>query len=209
MLRRLGSNDQGFKSVVFQPGLNILVADKTQTSADTDSRNGSGKSSLIEILHFQLGMTRLTGSVLANRSLQDTRFVLELDWPGRDQPVTAWRSLKKRSRVDLSPDVATKDVLLTTAGQRTIPEWVEVLGRDLFGLPEQHKSLSARTLLGLYIRRVSQHAFNHPVKTFPTQAVAEASANVAYLLASIFHASGDGRRYGCRSSARVDSVIGV
>lgn len=37
-------------------------------------------------------------------------------------------------------------------------------------------------LIGLYIRRVSQHGFNEPVKTHPSQSVSVASAQVAYLL---------------------------
>lgn len=182
MLHRITSNDSRFKQIELREGLNILVADKTQGSSDTDSRNGAGKSSLIEILHFLLGMRSLGGSVLENPALHASAFTLYLDWPHRDEGLSVTRSLGRRPRVELSPNVVGSTQLVETAGEATIPEWVETLGRDLFALPADHKGLSARALLSLYIRRVSQHALDDPVKTYPSQSIAEATTNVAYLL---------------------------
>lgn len=182
MLRQLSSSDERFKSIAFKPGRNILIADKTDRSSGTDSRNGAGKSSIIEVLHFLLGMRTLSGSVLENAALQSDTFTLRLDWPGVSDGVTASRSLHKRSRIALEPNVTAGAALVEIAGDATVPEWVTVIGRDLFGFPDEHSGISARTLLGLYIRRVSQHGMDDPVKTFPTQSIAEATTNVAYLL---------------------------
>ncbi|WAP53473.1 hypothetical protein [Streptomyces sp. S465] len=55
MLRRLSADDERFKEVSFVEGLNLIVASTTASSADTDSRNSAGKSSLIELIHFLLG----------------------------------------------------------------------------------------------------------------------------------------------------------
>lgn len=164
MLRHLRSSDERFKRIEFKPGRNILIADKTERSSGTDSRNGAGKSSIIEILHFILGMRRLTGSVLENKALQTDTFSLRLDWPGVPDGVTASRGLAKRSRVTLAPDITEGATLVQTAGAATIPDWVAAIGRDLFGFPDEHVGISARTLLGLYIRRVSQHGMDDPVK---------------------------------------------
>lgn len=182
MLRQVRSSDARFKTITFRPGVNILMADKTDRSRDTDSRNGAGKSSIIEILHFILGMGRLTGSVMANAALRDDTFSLRLDWPSASEGLVASRSLTKKSRVHLAPNVAAESALIQTAGGATVAEWVAALGRDLFGFPGEHTGISARTLLSLYIRRVSQHGMDDPVKTYPTQSVAEATTNVAYLL---------------------------
>ena len=70
MLHRLSADDSRFKTVTFTPGLNLLVADKTASSADTDSRNSAGKSSVIELIHFLLG-ARANNKVLAlNKALR-------------------------------------------------------------------------------------------------------------------------------------------
>lgn len=185
MLREVRSSDPRFKAVAFGPGLNILVADKTATSTTTDSRNSAGKSSLIEILHYVLGMGRLTDSVMANRALREDVFTLVLDWPGLAERVTASRSLKPRSRskVGVSPDVTGgAHTLPTFARDVPVAEWLAAIGASLFGLPEEHEGVSVRGLLSLYARRVSQHGFDDPVQTFPRQSVTEASSNVAYLL---------------------------
>lgn len=55
MLRRLSADDRRFKPFEFRPGLNFLVAESTIKSSSTDSRNGSGKSSMVALLHFLLG----------------------------------------------------------------------------------------------------------------------------------------------------------
>lgn len=182
MLRHLNSSDERFKSIAFKPGRNILIADRTDRSSGTDSRNGAGKSSLIEILHFLLGMRNLRGSVLKNPALQADTFTLKLSWPSPAEEVAASRSLSKTSRVMLVPNVAAESTLVETAGNATVPEWVATIGRDLFALPEEHAGVSARSLISFYIRRVSQHALDDPVKTYPTQSIAEATTNVAYLL---------------------------
>lgn len=185
MLREVRSSDERFKAVALGPGLNILVADKTATSTTTDSRNSAGKSSLIEILHYVLGMGRLTDSVMANRALSEDVFTLVLDWPGLAEPVTASRSLKPRSRskVELSPDVTGGvDTLPTFARDVPVAEWLAAIGTSLFGLPDEYEGVSVRGLLSFYARRVSQHGFDDPVQTFPRQSVTEASSNVAYLL---------------------------
>jgi uncharacterized protein YydD (DUF2326 family) len=185
MLREVRSSDDRFKTVTLSPGLNIFVADKTDTSSTTDSRNSAGKSSLIEILHYVLGMGRLTDSVMANHALRDDRFTLVLDWPGLADSVSASRSLKPRSRskVEVSPDVTGgADTLPTFARDVPVAEWLAAIGASLFGLPDEHEGVSVRGLLSFYARRVSQHGFDDPVQTFARQSVTEASSNVAYLL---------------------------
>lgn len=202
MLRQLQSSNERFKSITFKPGRNILIAEKTERSTDTDSRNGAGKSSLIEILHFLLGMRDLRGSVLKNSALQADTFTLRLDWPTATERVTVSRSLSKRSRVLLEPNVAAESALLETAGNATIPEWVAAIGRDLYAFPEEHGGVSARTLLSLYIRRISQRALDDPVRTYPTQSIADATTNAAYLLGLDWRLAAEYKQLAGRESLR-------
>lgn len=54
-LSSLGSSDSRFKSLEFTSGLNILVADRTESSAQGDSRNSVGKTSFIKIMRYVMG----------------------------------------------------------------------------------------------------------------------------------------------------------
>ena len=184
MLHEITSDDDRFKSIRLRSGLNILLADKTTKSTDTDSRNGAGKSSFVEILHYLLGMRDLKDSVLKNSALGSHSFALRMDWPGREDGVSVRRTLvnRKRSRIELSPNVVGSTSQLDFSGAVTVPEWVEALGRRLFALPEEHRGVSARAMLSLYARRASQHGLDDAITTYPRQSYAEAATNIAYLL---------------------------
>ena len=65
MLYRLSANRASFKSIEFRKGLNIVLADR-QLPIDDDekteqrrTRNGAGKSSLIDLVHFLLAGGRV------------------------------------------------------------------------------------------------------------------------------------------------------
>ncbi|WP_258063248.1 ABC-three component system protein [Pseudoclavibacter sp. Z016] len=92
--------------------------------------------------------------------------------------------------------------LVQATGQATVPEWVAAIGRDLFGFPDEHTGISARALLGLYIRRVSQHGMDDAVQTFPRQSAAEATANIAYLLGLDWRLAASYQQLASRESLR-------
>ena len=54
-LHKLGSSDSRFRTLVFQDGMNILLADRTSESTMGDSRNGAGKTSFVKLLRYLLG----------------------------------------------------------------------------------------------------------------------------------------------------------
>jgi uncharacterized protein YydD (DUF2326 family) len=209
MLHELGADDSQFKTVRFQPGLNLLVAQKTHTSRATDSRNGSGKSSMVELLHFLLGARSDNRGLFARKELRATTFTLDLDWP-RSGRVRVSRSGRAAKEISLTPPIlgapfagVTDDSELVSifdidefgsVAQRaeserrrrtetiSLDEWQRAIERDLFGLPDQHPGVSGRILLGFLLRRVSDHGFNEAVRSFSRQSEAQASPNIAYLL---------------------------
>ena len=55
MIYEVSSSSPTFRTVRFTDGVNIVVADKGEKSSINNSRNGLGKTTLIEIIHFCLG----------------------------------------------------------------------------------------------------------------------------------------------------------
>ena len=201
MFRSLRSTDPRFKQINFRPGMNLLVADVTDTSSETDTRNGSGKSSLIELLHFLLGARTSRDSLFSLPDLDADTFTLHMDWPRCTDGVSIARTGGKPNDVTLDPNVALPGPPGPTA-TISAPEWQSVIERDLFNLPPEHPGISGRAMLSLLIRRVSSHAFNEPIRTFPQQSMAEAAANVAYLLGLDWNLVGRYRELATRESAR-------
>ncbi|WP_018908085.1 ABC-three component system protein [Salinispora arenicola] len=184
MLRQLSASDPRFKTIDFHDGLNVLVADTTSTSRDTDSRNSAGKSSMIELLHFLLGGGGDKNSLPAHRQLRDTTFGLRLDWPGIPDGLRVQRSASRTTAISLRPmpPGAAPDQLDLGAGEIQLPEWQRLIERDLFRLPTEHPGVSGRALLSFLMRRISSHAFNGPTRTHSRHSDAEGTTNLAYLL---------------------------
>lgn len=166
MLRRVSADDLRFKTLQFQAGLNLLVADTTERSATTDSRNGAGKSSLVELLHFLLGARADPGMVAMRKELRRTVFELFLDWPGQPEGLRVWRSGAQAATVTLEPDISTSGDSLfdldTGPVVVSVAEWNQLIETGLYGLEGEHPGVSGRALLSFAMRRVSSHAFNEP-----------------------------------------------
>ena len=54
MIRTLRCNQSSFHKVTFDRGLNVILADRTKEETKKQSRNGLGKSTLLELIHFCL-----------------------------------------------------------------------------------------------------------------------------------------------------------
>lgn len=192
MLRQLSADDERFKTVTFQSGLNLVVAEATAISRSTDSRNGSGKSSMIELLHFLLGARADNKHLAARKELRRTVFRLSLDWPGLSQELSVSRSGTDVKHVTLRPTLlgqpdlsgsSRSSLFGTDEGQKVpLAEWQALIEKGLFGLTGEHPGVSGRALLSFLIRRVGDHGFNEAVRSFSRQSEAKATPNLAYLL---------------------------
>ncbi|MFK0252594.1 ABC-three component system protein [Streptomyces sp. NPDC090445] len=205
MLRRLTANDPRFRAVDFRPGMNLLVAEATPGSAHTDSRNGTGKSSVVELLHFLLGAAVKKTSLPARPALRTTAFSLLLDWPGLDEPVQVSRCGAKPNLVrTVLAGAESGENLFSFRHMAEMPlaEWSARIERELFRLPADHAGISGRAMLALLMRRVGSHAFNDPVRTFPQQAPSEAAANLAYLLGLDWRLAGGYRAIAVQEATR-------
>lgn len=188
MLRSLDSSDARFRKVDFGPGLNLLVAEREDISSGTDSRNGAGKSSMIELLHFLLGARNEARAVWAHRAIRSYTFELRLDWPGSREPVSVQRSGASSGRIELMPDItrASQAALFdkAAAGLATavsLKEWQWVIERDLYRIPNESAELSGRTMLSFAMRRVNRGGFLSPTQSIVQQSPHDAMVNLCYL----------------------------
>lgn len=172
MINAVFANKASFKAVNFTSGFNVILADRTETSTARDSRNGLGKSTLIEIIHFCLGARTRKGTGLTASALRGWSFSLNLTLEGQEVVVT--RSVDEPSRVRLQGDTNGWAVQPRTEdGERffRIEDWKKVLGSLSFGLPineERQFSPTFRSLISYFIRP-GKDAFSTPFEYFRKQ----------------------------------------
>jgi uncharacterized protein YydD (DUF2326 family) len=203
MLRRLGADDPRFKTLQFKDGLNLIVADVTPKSLDTDSRNSAGKSSIVELIHFLLGARADNKQIARKKALRGIMFSLELDWPG----ISTWLQVRRSGRdtgfVYLNPNVARGANELDLGLERVpVADWNDLIESTLFGLGDEHEGVSGRSLLSFLIRRVSSHGFNEATRSFSRQSEADASTNLAYLLGLDWKLAGRYKDIAAREATR-------
>ncbi|MFE6305800.1 ABC-three component system protein [Nocardiopsis sp. NPDC057823] len=182
MLRELKADDSRFRAVIFRPGLNLLVADRTAASTNDQSRNAVGKTSAVELIHFLLGAEKTP--LVTRRENKETTFELVMDWPsapgGR---LSVHRSGKNHAKVHVDPDILghEPDALIQRGGTITVKEWRSALERELFGIREPDKALSGRLLLGFYLRRTEKNGFAEALKPNTPTSRHLATANLCHL----------------------------
>lgn len=79
MIHSVTSNNPLFKTVVFHPGFNVVLADRDSKAEERNTRNGAGKTTLIEIIHFCLGSSIQQNSVFKNSNLKGWSFAIMID----------------------------------------------------------------------------------------------------------------------------------
>ncbi|KAK0351590.1 hypothetical protein LTR94_024361, partial [Friedmanniomyces endolithicus] len=182
MIRSIRSDDQRFKSVTFGPGLNILLADKFDDQAkpadrksakDLRTRNGAGKSSFIDIIHFLLG-GKAEGA-LTSAALAEWSFSGEFGSPISSLEFGVERSL-------VAPKVIRR---LTSASSAdlTVNAFLQEIGRDWFKLPDATGpgGPSFRQMMAFFARRRRDGGYDHPTRTFRVQSTQSSEVNLAHL----------------------------
>ena len=188
MIRAVRCNQPQFKTVEFQPGFNVVLAERTKESTRKGSRNGLGKTTLIEIIHFCLGASSAKGKVLRQEPILGWIYYLDIEIRGHTYTVSRDTALPGRVCVkgDLAdwPVVAKTDL---TTGQAYYPvaEWNRLLGWLIFDLPlsvtDEKYSPSFRSLISYFVRR-GRDAFGGPFEHFRKQLLWDKQINNAFLL---------------------------
>ncbi|MEG4860765.1 DUF2326 domain-containing protein [Microcoleus sp. K1-B6] len=186
MIRAIRCNHTSFKTVEFRPGFNVVLADRTEESGSKDSRNGLGKSTLIEIIHFCLGSTLQKAKGLDSRNLRGWAFSLELTLS--NQVITVTRNTADKSKVVIEGDTTSWPIQpKEKEGQRVLSliNWKAILGNLLFGLPSDNEDKkfqpTFRGLISYFIRR-GRDAFSTPFEHYRKQVEWDKQVNNAFLL---------------------------
>lgn len=172
MINAVFSNKSSFKAVNFNIGFNVIIADRAETSSDRDTRNGLGKSTLIEIIHFCLGARTQKGKGLLVLALKGWTFSLNLTLASQEVIVT--RSTDRPSRVVIQGCTSDWAIQPRTEDEErilSVEDWKKVLGSLTFGLPiSQGKrfSPSFRSLIS-YLIRPGKDSYSIPFEYFSKQ----------------------------------------
>ena len=185
MIKAVKSTNKSFKEVHFKTGFNIVLADRTAKSSDKDSRNGIGKSTLIEIIHFCLGADLDKKSFLA--SLKEHSFILEIELNKKDLSVL--RSIDDPSVIQIEGDFSGLSIQPQydehyKAHIISDQNWKMILGESLFSLKNDKNTKyqpSFRSLIS-YFARKGLSSFNDPFKFLPSQKSWSVQSNNNFLL---------------------------
>lgn len=191
MIHEIRANMESFRPIKFTSGLNVILADRAEDSSRKDTRNGLGKSTLIEIIHFCLGANVNKGRGLAIPALEEWIFTMEISLG--DERITVSRAVAEPKTVTVKdlgddwPDLP--DIEFTGERSFTQEQWKAFLGYALFSLtpPEAPKyNPSFRSLISYFVRR-RHHAFGDPFSHFPNQKPWNKQVHIALLLGMDWH----------------------
>lgn len=188
MIHSVTANHPSFHAVEFTTGLNVILAERSQTSTVKDTRNGLGKSTLIEIIDFCLGSRATQGSGLLIEPLKDWAFTVELTLAGNRVRVTRAVADQIRIVIDgLTTGWAEQPDIDEDSGDRVFKadRWRTLLGWALFDVPRSVDQLpyklSYRSLISYFIRR-GPDAYASPFRHFRQQKTWDIQLHTAYLL---------------------------
>lgn len=190
MIHSITANNLSFNPVKFTTGLNVILADRTETSTQKDTRNGLGKSILIAIIHFCLGANVSKGKGLSIEPLRDWEFTLEITLAGNRLKVT---------RAIANPNIFMIDgetigwidqpVQENLFGKEPIElrldQWRAYLGQALFGLSPNDDTWkytpSFRSLISYFIRHGAD-TYSDPFRHARQQLPWDIQIHVGFLL---------------------------
>jgi len=208
MIHSVSANQQSFHTVTFTTGLNVILAERSEVSTEKDTRNGLGKSTLIEIIDFCLGSRATKGKGLLIEPLEQWVFTLEITLGGNR--VNVRRAVADQSRIVIDgptkgwPEQPDND---EETGERVFKadRWRSLLGWALFDLPGSTDQLSYRpsyrSLISYFVRR-GPDAYTSPFRHFRQQKTWDIQLHTAYLL-------GMNWEYAARWQALKDQEEGV
>ncbi|RYG19499.1 DUF2326 domain-containing protein, partial [bacterium] len=183
----MGSSIPTFKAVEFHPGMNIVLADQGPGSSGKDSRNGVGKTTLMEIVHFCLGGKLESDSTLGKPALGHAEFWIELELDGVRFSILRGVASEKTVLVAGMPDewiLPHRQQLGLDGTSLSLGELRTILGERAFGLGREEKGSHYPTFRSLFsfIAREGQAAYLSPFSTVPQMSAGDKQVLNSFLL---------------------------
>ncbi|MDR1871102.1 MAG: DUF2326 domain-containing protein [Deltaproteobacteria bacterium] len=192
MIHHLKSDLGHFKSLTFNPGLNIILADKSEGATNRRSRNDAGQTSFIELIHFLFGADIGNNSIFKSAALAESTFEIAIDIGG--QTVVASRSANLANKISLKgqgienwPLSSSRDrdsELLTMSNVN----WKANLGDWWFDIPiasddgSEGYNPSFRSLFSYFARRRNRGGRQSPFQHAEKQRFWDWQVSISHLL---------------------------
>lgn len=178
MIHQIFSTLPSFKNIEdLKPGLNVLLAQKTEGASSKQTRNRAGKTSFVELVHFLLGADAGPESIFRTKELVNSSFGMRFDLTAEHTVVERSGGTKAKIFVTVPP--ATKVKFSAT-------EWCAFLGEQMFGLSSLEaagsKPPSFRSLFAYFVRRQASGAFTTPEKQAAMQGTGDMQIALMFLL---------------------------
>lgn len=173
MIIELTSTLETFKPLKFKSGLNILVAERHGSSGAKETRNGTGKTSFIELVHYLLSDKRNADDDFHKPEIIGSEFCGKFSNGGSDFSICkksnpSADSLKKDGK-DITPKNLRKELAL---------QW--------FGLSEEDSSSTYGpkfgALISYFVRKERNGGFSSPVMNSTSQQGWDSQVCLSYLL---------------------------
>lgn len=173
MIYVVAANNPRYKDIALTSGLNVLLAERTETSTDQQTRNSSGKSSFIRVLHFLLGAN--ASPLFRDTELRSWTFALGMDL--RDERVIVARS---------GADSSKQHVLSGSLGYETLTlaQWKKRLATAWFPLPqpsEKHPP-TYRSMISYLVREANDGGMSNPFSNSSRQQQSNSQISLSYML---------------------------
>lgn len=199
MIYRIYSDMPTFKNLQLHQGLNLILADKSPGATERQTRNGAGKSSLTELIHFLLGANVDKSSIFTMKALSQYTFDMEFDLGHAQRQIertgrAPGKVIIRGANTEDWPTESSNVGFFRTSDLPDIraisnSQWRTVLGKIMFSLPESVEGLQAtryaptfRSLFSYFVRRQSVGGFLAPIKQTTYQQLWDQQVSISYLL---------------------------
>lgn len=189
MIKAIRCDQSSFRTVHLAEGMNVILADRTHEETKHDSRNGLGKSSLIEVIHFCLG-SRFSRSGLTAESIRGWTFSVDLEIGGK--LISISRNTESPQAVLVRGDMAgwqsSQSQLPLAETQLTVEELNRFLGERVFDIPPdppQQYHPQFRNIISYFVRR--GESYSSPFDHHRRQKAVETQVSNVFLLGLAFN----------------------